>query len=46
MAEIRVSMFVSSLETSLSPTFNSGWMYIGILEGDGKINSFLFSNIY
>ena len=42
MAETRASVFVSSLETSSSPTYNSGLMFIGILEGDGKTNSFLF----
>ena len=42
MAETRTSLFVSSLETSSSRTSNSGLMSIGVLEGDGKTNSFLF----
>lgn len=42
MAETRAYVLVSSLETSSSPTYNSGLMFIGILESDGKTNSFLF----
>lgn len=42
MAETRAYVLVSSLETSSSPTYNSGPMFIGILESDGKTNSFLF----
>ena len=41
MAETRTSLFVSSVETSSSRTANSGLMSIGVLEGDGKTNSFL-----
>lgn len=42
MAETRAYVLVSSLETSSSPTYNSGLMFIGILESDGKTNTFLF----
>lgn len=40
-AETRASVFVPNLETSSSPTSNSGWMYIGIWEVMGEqIHSF------
>lgn len=41
MAETRGSVFVPSLETSSSPTSNSGWMCIGIWKVMGEqIHSF------